>query len=141
LCRQPGEDEGRERRANLGGRKPLRNLNSAASRTPALRRHDERTQWAGSPNDEEIVAFSIADRNKSTIFALFVLAAYEGRGIGSRLFDLAVGWLWESSARFAWLNTGPNTGASAFYERRGWVAMGTVPSGETADGRQSCPAG
>ena len=54
MCRQPGEDEGRERRANLGGRKPLRNLNSAASRTPALRRHDERTQWAGSPNDEGV---------------------------------------------------------------------------------------
>lgn len=53
--------------------------------------------WVAVRRDE-IVAFSIADRDEASIFALFVLPEYEGRGIGSRLLDLAVQWLWDSGA-------------------------------------------
>jgi GNAT superfamily N-acetyltransferase len=40
--------------------------------------------------DGAIVGFSIADRQEQTVFALFVLPRFEGRGIGGRLFDLAL---------------------------------------------------
>ena len=49
-------------------------------------------------DDRRIVAFSIADRNKNAIFALFVLPEYEGRGLGSELLARAVGWLWDHEA-------------------------------------------
>src|SRR5262249_43787465 len=58
--------------------------------------------------DGEIVGFSIADRNSQCLFALFVLPAHEGRGIGGRLLELAVTWLWANGVQRAWLNTGPN---------------------------------
>lgn len=78
----------------------------------------------------QIVAFSIADRDSQSIFALFVLPAFEGRGIGGHLFDLAVRWLWENGVERAWLTTGPQTKAATFYERRGWVATGTDAYGD-----------
>ena len=85
--------------------------------------------WVAT-HDGQIVGFSIADRKAHSVFALFVLPTYEGRGIGSRLFDWAVGWLWDNGAQRAWLNTGPNTKAAAFYERRGWMPTGIDPTGD-----------
>ena len=79
---------------------------------------------------EEIVGFSIADRSTQSIFALFVLPAYEVRGIGSRLLDLALGWLWENGAARVWLTTGPGTKAVRFYEKRGWRCTGQGPRGD-----------
>src|ERR1043166_7856850 len=43
---------------------------------------------------EEIVAFSIADRATQSIFGLFVLPGYEGKGIGGRVLEVALAWLW-----------------------------------------------
>jgi GNAT superfamily N-acetyltransferase len=79
---------------------------------------------------EEIVAFSIADRATWSIFALFVLPGYEGRGIGSRLLDLALDWLWSDGAERVWLTTGAGTKAVRFYERRGWKCTGQGPRGD-----------
>src|SRR5262249_55970826 len=76
---------------------------------------------------EEIVAFSIANRASQSIFALFVLPGHEGQGIGSRLLDLALGWLWEHGVERVWLTTGPGTKAVRFYEKRGWRCTGTGP--------------
>ena len=45
--------------------------------------------------NRQVVAFSIADRQSGSIFALFVLPEYEGKGIGSRLLNTAVEWLWQ----------------------------------------------
>ena len=78
----------------------------------------------------EIVAFSMADRADASIFALFVLPGYEARGLGHRLLDLALQWLWDSGAELAWLTTSPDTRAARFYERRGWVPAGMVPGGD-----------
>jgi GNAT superfamily N-acetyltransferase len=78
----------------------------------------------------EVVAFSIADRASNSIFALFVLPQWEGRGLGSRLLELALDWLWANGADRVWLTTGPETKAAQFYERRGWVATGTAPGGD-----------
>jgi GNAT superfamily N-acetyltransferase len=79
----------------------------------------------------EIVAFSIADRITQSVFALFVLPDWEGRGLGGRLLDLALGWLRENGAAIVWLTTGPRTKAAGFYERRGWMAAGRGEHGDT----------
>jgi GNAT superfamily N-acetyltransferase len=78
----------------------------------------------------EIVAFSMADRADASIFALFVLPGYEERGLGSRLLDLALGWLWQTGAEAVWLTTGPGTRAARFYARRGWAQAGNAPGGD-----------
>lgn len=78
----------------------------------------------------EIVAFSMADRADASIFALFVLPQYEGRGLGSRLFDLALNWLWDNGAEMAWLTTAPQTRAARFYAHRGWLPVGVEPNGD-----------
>jgi GNAT superfamily N-acetyltransferase len=78
----------------------------------------------------EIVAFSIADRASRSIFALFVLPAYEGQGLGSLLLDLALQWLGQHRITRVWLATGPGTKAARFYERRGWIAVGSGAHGD-----------
>jgi GNAT superfamily N-acetyltransferase len=49
----------------------------------------------------EIVAFSMADRENGSLFALFVVPEYGGRGLGSRLLDLALQWLWDNGTELA----------------------------------------
>lgn len=80
--------------------------------------------------DAEIVAFAMADKANWSIFALFVLPEYEGRGLGSRLLEVAVDWLWESGAGRLWLSTSPNTRAASFYARQGWVQTGAAGYGD-----------
>jgi GNAT superfamily N-acetyltransferase len=105
---------------------------------------EDATGWV-AVHDGQIVGFSIADRRAHSIFALFILPAYEGRGIGSHLFNLAVDWLWDNGTQRAWLTTGANTKAAAFYERRGWV--GTFAANAigqriaTASGELCCGSG
>ena len=75
--------------------------------------------WVALRGDE-IVGFAIADRASASIFALFVLPALEGQGIGSRLLELAVAWLRENGVACVSLTTGPETRPLGFYEKRGW---------------------
>jgi GNAT superfamily N-acetyltransferase len=81
---------------------------------------------------QEIVAFAIADRAERSIFALFVLPDYEGHGLGSRLFDMALQWLRQNGIALVWLTTGPGTKAAGFYERRGWNAVGSGMHGDVS---------
>jgi GNAT superfamily N-acetyltransferase len=85
--------------------------------------------WVAEDN-KHIVAFSIADRATSSIFALFVLPEYEGKGLGKNLLELAVNWLAESGAKKLWLRTAPNTRAAAFYRKRGWTCARIEKNGE-----------
>lgn len=71
---------------------------------------------AGKP----VVGFCIANSKTRSIWALFVLRAYEGRGIGRRLLEPAVDWLWRSGADELWLETETNTRAEGFYVHLGW---------------------
>jgi GNAT superfamily N-acetyltransferase len=80
--------------------------------------------------DGEVVAFSMADRQDGSIFALFVLPGYEGKGLGTRLLDAAVDWLWQNGIERIWLTTARGTRAAEFYLRRGWVCVGEQPNGE-----------
>jgi GNAT superfamily N-acetyltransferase len=59
-----------------------------------------------------------------------VLPGYERRGIGRRLYDLAIAWLRENGARDLWLTTSAGTKAAAFYEHRGWVVTGVAEHGD-----------
>jgi GNAT superfamily N-acetyltransferase len=85
--------------------------------------------WVAIRGDE-IVGFSIGDRTSGSIFALFVLPGHELQGIGARLFDLAVNWLWQNGAARIWLTSDPRSKAARFYERRGWVATGRSERGD-----------
>ena len=88
-----------------------------------------RRGWVAARNGE-IVAFSMADKANCSIFALFVLAEYEGRGLGSRLLTLALDWLWDSGAERVWLSTSPGTRAARFYAKRGWSQTGEAAYGD-----------
>ncbi len=69
---------------------------------------------------KRIVGFCIANVKSRSIWALFILPAYEGRGIGRRLTETAVDWLWQNGAEEIWLETETNTRAEGFYEHLGW---------------------
>jgi len=73
-------------------------------------------------HDSQIIALSIADRKTHSIFALFVLPAFDGRGIGGKLLDFAVEWLWDNGTKRIWLETRKDTRAATFYARKGWIA-------------------
>jgi GNAT superfamily N-acetyltransferase len=78
----------------------------------------------------QAVGFSAADKRTSNIWALFVLPAWEKRGIGKRLLHEAVQWLWLAGAKTIWLTTDPYTRAEEFYKRQGWMRCGIEPDGE-----------
>ncbi|HYP28370.1 MAG TPA: GNAT family N-acetyltransferase [Blastocatellia bacterium] len=81
-------------------------------------------------SDGEVVGFSMADREESSIWALFLLPEWEGRGLGRRLLDTAVGWLRAQGHHTIWLSTGAGTRAEGFYEHLGWRRTGVTASGE-----------
>jgi GNAT superfamily N-acetyltransferase len=76
--------------------------------------------------DDVIVGFSMADRDTANIFALFILPAFEGRGLGSMLLAACENWLRELGHTHAILNTEPGTRAIEFYRRKEWIETGTV---------------
>ena len=80
--------------------------------------------------DGQVVGFSIADVQTSSVWALFVAPGYEGRGFGNRLLDKAVDRLWDRGASRIWLKTDPSSRAAGFYRRSGWRETGTIDKGE-----------
>jgi GNAT superfamily N-acetyltransferase len=74
--------------------------------------------------DGEIIGFSYADRTDSSIWALFVDPAHEGRGAGKRLLRLAADWLFEIGNDAVRLGTSANTRADRFYAAQGWTREG-----------------
>ena len=80
---------------------------------------------------EQLVGFAIADLATASIWGLFVLPDYEGRGIGKKLHNTMLNWCFEySSIKELWLTTDPNTRAEAFYRQAGWQPAGTESNGE-----------
>lgn len=70
--------------------------------------------------DDEIVAFSYANRIDGSIWALFVDPRFEGQGLGKELLTRASGWLFSLGFRRVTLSTGARTRAAQFYTRLGW---------------------
>ena len=80
--------------------------------------------------DGEVAGFCIASLRDASIWALFVKPGYERRGIGTRLLELATGWLFDMGASSISLSTDANTRADRLYERRGWTRGEIRPDGE-----------
>ncbi len=80
--------------------------------------------------DGQVVGFSIADVQTFSVWALFVMPGFEGRGFGTRLLDRAVEFLWDRGATRIWLKTDPDSRAAGFYRRSGWRESGTIDNGE-----------
>ena len=77
-----------------------------------------------------IVAFAIGNAANGNVWALFVMPDAEGRGHGGRLHAQMVDWLWSRGLDRLWLETGRETRARGFYERRGWSYAGAAPHGQ-----------
>jgi GNAT superfamily N-acetyltransferase len=68
-----------------------------------------------------VIGFSYAIKEDHSIWALFVLPEYEGRGVGKTLLKLATDWLFEIGAERVVLSTEANTRADRFCLAQGWT--------------------
>ena len=80
--------------------------------------------------DRRLAGFAVADLTRSNVWALFVDPAFEGRGIGRRLHDTMLQWLFTSGADQVWLSTEPGTRAERFYVAARWESAGRDRNGE-----------
>ncbi len=75
--------------------------------------------------DDTIVGFSIVDLKDNNVWALFLLPAFEGQGIGKQLHDTMLDWYFSQTQAPLWLGTEPKTRAELFYRKAGWREIGT----------------
>ncbi|WP_033748312.1 GNAT family N-acetyltransferase [Pantoea sp. NGS-ED-1003] len=80
--------------------------------------------WVAT-NDYDVVGFSMISRERGSLFGLFVLPSYEGRGIGRRLTKIAEEELFKHHDS-AWLETDKNSRAAKFYMDLGWTKTTTL---------------
>jgi GNAT superfamily N-acetyltransferase len=74
--------------------------------------------WVAVVNNE-IVGFSLVDVPNAALFAAFMLPAYEGNGVGTRLVAVAERELFKHHS-VIWLETDKRSRAAGFYQRLGW---------------------
>ncbi|MEO0537434.1 MAG: GNAT family N-acetyltransferase [Cyanobacteria bacterium P01_A01_bin.123] len=82
--------------------------------------------------DNRPVGFAIANATEATIFGIFVLPSWEGKGAGRALMQAAEAWLWSKNLEEIWLVTGndPSLRAYGFYRHLGWISVGVVLDGD-----------
>ncbi|HEU4560494.1 MAG TPA: GNAT family N-acetyltransferase [Longimicrobium sp.] len=82
--------------------------------------------------DGEVVAFSMANAEEATVWAMFVRPEFEGRGIGRELMRLAEEWLFSRGCGEIWLLTDrdPQVRANGFYQRLRWTSVGVQEDGQ-----------
>ncbi len=85
--------------------------------------------WVAEQNGH-VVGFSMADREESMIWALFLLPVWERQGLGKALLERAVGWLWGEGCQSIWLTTEPGSRAEGFYAHSGWKRAAMTDKGE-----------
>lgn len=70
--------------------------------------------------DGVVAGFAAADKADGSVWALFVSAQYENRGIGKRLLALVVDYLFTLGYQKIELCTAADTRADKFYASQGW---------------------
>jgi GNAT superfamily N-acetyltransferase len=87
--------------------------------------------WIASQAGQN-VAFSMANASEATVFAMFVLPAFEGRGLGRLLMKKAEEWLFAQGCAEIWLLTDANrkVRANGFYRHLGWKDTGIQDDGQ-----------
>lgn len=78
----------------------------------------------------EIVGFAIADLLENNIWALFLLPAFEKKGMGRQLHDNMLNWYFSQTTQTVWLGTAAGTRAEMFYRKAGWRENGVHGKGE-----------
>ena len=79
---------------------------------------------------DRVVAVVVGNTRTGNIWGLFVHPEFERQGLGRRLLDTAVDWLWSQGLTQLWLTTSPGTRAQGFYEAAGWSRAGETEHGE-----------
>lgn len=85
--------------------------------------------------ENQLVGFSSAKEEGYELESLFVLPEFEGRGIGSALYEVAIKWLVDKNPHQPLsLNTEKAARAFLFYQRRGWIVVEGEPKAHMSDG-------
>ncbi len=90
---------------------------------------NERGRGWVAESGNRMLGFAIADLTRSNIWALFVDPAAEGCGVGRRLHDTMLEWLFTSGAAQVTLRTEPGTRAERFYLAARWQFRGLDAEG------------
>src|SRR3954464_15660055 len=83
-----------------------------------------------SEDETGVQGFICANHQTGFVWALFVIDGAQGRGHGTALLDAAMIRLRQLGHRQAFLSTGKDTKAAAFYAAKGWTCMGLSLKGE-----------
>jgi GNAT superfamily N-acetyltransferase len=75
--------------------------------------------WVAVENGT-VLGFAVGNREDGNVWALFVHPNHEQRGIGRKLQEAMIAWLFQEGVTRLWLSTDPNTRAQKFYEASGW---------------------
>lgn len=81
---------------------------------------------AQGPDGVEPVGFVCIRPGHRDVWALFVRADFEGRGIGNALMDVGEQWMFACGVDEIHLSTEEGTRAERLYARRGWQCQGVV---------------
>ena len=73
-----------------------------------------------SEDEAGVQGFACANHQTGYVWALFVIDEAQGRGHGAALLDEAIRKLRQAGHRQAFLTTGRETKAAAFYRSKGW---------------------
>jgi len=83
-----------------------------------------------SEDEAGVQGFACANHQTGYVWALFVIDEAQGRGHGTALLDEAIRKLRQAEHRQAFLTTGRETKATAFYRSKGWRQTGVDMRGE-----------
>jgi GNAT superfamily N-acetyltransferase len=83
-----------------------------------------------SEDEAGVQGFACANHQTGYVWALFVIDSAQGRGHGTALLKETTERLRQAGHRQAFLTTGEDTKAAAFYRSRGWRQTGVGMRGE-----------